>query len=98
MVPDIIESGSFEITESMSSPDEMTEKPIKPIFVSNTPGIMKKALKIILHTLCIIFMGAYIGGMVFLLEENSVYGVFMAVMAILAIAFTVATDKGGDVK
>jgi hypothetical protein len=98
MVPDITESGSFETTESMPSPDEMAEKSIKPNFVSNTLGVMKKALKILLYTLCIILTGAYIGGMAFLLEEKSIYGIVMAVMAILVIAYTVATDKGGEIK
>lgn len=98
MVPDITESGSFEITESMSSPDEMTEKSIKPNFVSNAIGIMKKVLKFLLYALCMILIAAYIGGMVFLLDENSVYGTLMAAIAVLAVAYVIARDKGGEVE
>lgn len=95
MTPDITESGSFEITESMPSPGKTTKELIKP---KSATGIMKKFLKILLYTLCIILTAAYLGAMVFFLDENSVYGVFMAVMAILVIAYTVATDKGEEIK
>lgn len=98
MVPDITESGSFEIIESMPAPDEMTEKSIKLNFVSNTIDIMKRALKILLYALCMILIAAYFGAMVFFLDEKSIYGIVMAVIAILAMAYVISGDKGGEVE
>ena len=95
MTPDITESGSFEITESMPSPGKTKKELIKP---KSATGIMKKILKFLLYALFMILTAAYIGGMAFLLDEKSIYGIVMAAIAVLAVAYVIARDKGGEVE